>query len=350
MSTVVIVEDEPMEAESLRRIVAASQQGVLIYDAPTGRKAMQLIDELPHIDLIFVDLTIPRPDGRQVIQYLRTKSSATRVIVTSASDDFDLLRSMLPLQIEDYLLKPIKKQAIIDKINGSLNADAHGTAHGEALKRRLQTLIARCDYPQWHDLLLDVHRRAFFGDNQASRELVLLLELICRQASLRPPMREKIGMLALQVGQDGVSKARYRRLVLLLLQASREIFDAALKTSTQSFVARAKFHIERGITENVTLDGIAAKSFISACYLSRKFKKETGTGFSAYVTHRKMQFACALLQFSDLNIHTVALELGWQDANYFCRIFKKETGMAPSDYCRQMTATGNNKDQTKKSL
>ncbi|XBS70870.1 helix-turn-helix domain-containing protein [Acerihabitans sp. KWT182] len=44
--------------------------------------------------------------------------------------------------------------------------------------------------------------------------------------------------------------------------------------------------------------------------------------------------AKSLLQFSDLKVNTIALELSWQDANYFCRIFKKETGIAPSDYRR----------------
>lgn len=35
-----------------------------------------------------------------------------------------------------------------------------------------------------------------------------------------------------------------------------------------------------------------------------------------------------------MKINTIALELAWQDANYFCRIFKKETNISPSDYRR----------------
>ena len=45
-----------------------------------------------------------------------------------------------------------------------------------------------------------------------------------------------------------------------------------------------------------------------------------------------MVIAKLLLNFSDLQINAIALELSYQDANYFCRLFKKETGLSPSEY------------------
>ncbi|HGK7492214.1 TPA: helix-turn-helix transcriptional regulator, partial [Klebsiella pneumoniae] len=102
---------------------------------------------------------------------------------------------------------------------------------------------------------------------------------------------------------------------------------------------RAKFHIEKNILRNLTLDDVAAKSFVSACYLSRTFKKITGFGFSNYIATRKITIAKSLLRFSDLQVNTIALELAYQDSNYFCRIFKKDTGMTPSDY-RKVVSPG----------
>lgn len=338
MPVVVIVEDEPVEAESLQRIIAASLAGAQIYKAPNGRKAMQLIDELDPIDLMFVDLNIPRPDGREVIRYLRSKNSSTRVIVTSANDDFDMVRSMLHLQIEDYLLKPIKRNIVVDKIQGRQDADKAATARAAALKQRLDTLIATCDYPQWHDFLLECLAK---GAKETNKDLTTLLDLLQQQPVLKPAAREKIRSLAAQLNRQRDGKALYWRTLLTLMHASEELFDAALKQHPMDFIARAKFHIERNVTANVTLDAIAGKAFVSACYLSRTFKKSMGCGFASYVTARKIRFARALLEFSDLNINTLALELCWQDANYFCRLFKKETGLSPSEYRRLKAAADN---------
>lgn len=121
-----------------------------------------------------------------------------------------------------------------------------------------------------------------------------------------------------------------------LLSLSDEIFEQIFKNanSNMDFVSRAQFHIEKNIFKNLTLDEIASRTFVSPCYLSRAFKKTMGTGFSSYITKRKISMAKSLLQFSDLKVNTIALELCWLDANYFCRIFKKETGIAPSDYRR----------------
>lgn len=334
MHTVVIVEDEQLETESLRRIIADNLQSAEIYDAPTGRRAMQLIDELDPIDLMFVDLNIPRPDGREVIRYLRDRNSTTRVIVTSANDDFDMVRSMLHLQVEDYLLKPVKKATIVDKIQCASSAP---TAQIAELRQQINAPIEACDYPRWHDFLLTYLARR--SEERGHERTLLLLDLLQRQPALKPVTKDKIRTLATLLGRPDEGKALYWRTLLTLLRAGEEIFDAAIKQRPMEFIDRAKFHIERNITGNVTLDAIAGKAFVSACYLSRMFKKSTGSGFASYVTRRKIQFARALLEDSDLNINTLALELGWQDANYFCRLFKKETGLSPSEYRRLRTET-----------
>ena len=78
--------------------------------ASTGKKAIQLIDELNQIDMMLVDINIPLPNGNQVIEYLKQKNTQTKVIVTTANDDFDIVRHMLSLKVDDYLLKPVKQE------------------------------------------------------------------------------------------------------------------------------------------------------------------------------------------------------------------------------------------------
>ena len=263
------------------------------------------------------------------------------MIVTTANDDFDLVRQMLSLKVDDYLLKPVKQSTLSDTIRKTLPRDDQEAQATREMCDTISTLITRCDYPGWHTFLFSILDAAstgrIFGSDH-SGTLTDALTLVARYlASLGDnyaPCQQKIQELTQMLSQQGLTAGQYWRVMNRLLTLSAGIFDLRFRQASgeMDFVARARFHIERNILTNLTLDDIAAKAFVSPCYLSRAFKKACGTGFSSYITGRKIAMAKSLLQFSDLKVNTLALELSWQDANYFCRIFKKETGIAPSDY------------------
>jgi len=346
MFNIVIVEDEPIELESLRRIISQCVENAVIHEASTGKKAIQLIDQFNHIDMIFVDINIPLPNGNQVIEYLRKKCTDTKVIVTTANDDFDIVRSMYNLKVNDYLLKPVKKSILIDTIKKTLEVNEDDNEKSRALKQKVFTLIDECRYTPWHSLVFDIINGACHVDrhNEDKRkEVIDFLEIVSQymtaQGEKLSPTQRKVTALIKDINQYGVMDSRYFRVMIGLLTISEELFDYAFKSyiGNIDFIERAKFHIEKNILRNLTLDDVAAKSFVSSCYLSRAFKKITGIGFSNYIATRKITIAKSLLQFSDMKVNTIALELAYQDANYFCRIFKKETGMAPSDYRKIVT-------------
>lgn len=343
MYNIVIVEDESIELESLKRIISRCVENSVIHEASTGKKAIQLIDQLSQIDMMFVDINIPLPNGNQVIEYLKQKNTATKVIVTTANDDFEIVRHMLSLKVDDYLLKPIKQSILSDTIRKTLQVDEEAASATRKLRQNISELVNRCDYPRWHIFLfsiLDAACMAWESGNDRSKTVTDVLELVQQHlvtlGDKYTSCRNKIANITQGIRQQGLSAGNYWRVMNGLLSISEDIFEQSFKqvSGDMDFVARAQFHIEKNILHNLTLDDIAAKAFVSPCYLSRAFKKSLGTGFSSYITNRKISMAKSLLQFSDLKVNTIALELSWQDANYFCRIFKKETGIAPSDYRR----------------
>lgn len=346
MYNIIIVEDEHIESESLKRIISRCIENSVIHEAATGRKAIQLIDQLSHIDMMFVDINIPLPNGNQVIEYLKQKNTDTKVIVTTANDDFDIVRHMLSLKVDDYLLKPVKQSILSDSIRKTLQIDEKAAAATREMRQNISQLINNCDYPRWHTFLFSILDAACtdqaFGNDHA-KTVINMLQLVQQHlAGLGDkylPCDNKIVDIIQSIRLHGLPVSHYWKVLTSLLSLSENIFDILFKNtcSNMDFVSRAQFHIEKNILKNLTLDGIAAKSFVSPCYLSRAFKKHRGTGFSSYITRRKISIAKSLLQFSDLKVNTIASELSWQDANYFCRIFKKETGIAPSDYRRIVT-------------
>lgn len=74
---------------------------------------------------------------------------------------------------------------------------------------------------------------------------------------------------------------------------------------------------------------------VNSSYFSRIFKEEEGITFVAYRTGLKMKRAADLIDNREKSIADIAEEAGYQDVSHFNRVFKKHTGMIPSDYRRR---------------
>ncbi|MBQ8610717.1 MAG: helix-turn-helix domain-containing protein [Oscillospiraceae bacterium] len=88
---------------------------------------------------------------------------------------------------------------------------------------------------------------------------------------------------------------------------------------------------------DVTLGDIAASLHISKSYLSRLFHRITGTAFSEYMLHSRLQRAQRLLRETQLSNAEVAAACGMRDIQGFYRLFKSETGMTPHSFRRMHT-------------
>ena len=91
-------------------------------------------------------------------------------------------------------------------------------------------------------------------------------------------------------------------------------------------------YIERNLKRGISLEDVANHVNISTYYLSKIFKKEMGVNFITYVTDRKMDLAKEMLVNTDIPVLNIALDLAYNEANYFSKAFKKKTGLTPSEY------------------
>lgn len=89
------------------------------------------------------------------------------------------------------------------------------------------------------------------------------------------------------------------------------------------------------LDQRCTLDALARRSRLSVPYYSALFKRITGFSPMEYFIRLKIQRACQLLDTTNFRVGEVAAALGWEDAFYFTRIFRKITGKSPRAY-RQM--------------
>ncbi|MEV3029098.1 PocR ligand-binding domain-containing protein [Paenibacillus larvae] len=84
--------------------------------------------------------------------------------------------------------------------------------------------------------------------------------------------------------------------------------------------------------ENVTLYEMAKLCHISSSYFSRIFTKETGENFSVFVPRLKIEWSKQLLETTELSINQISDKLGFCDAGYFIKTFKKFENLTPAVY------------------
>jgi AraC-like DNA-binding protein/ligand-binding sensor protein len=88
-------------------------------------------------------------------------------------------------------------------------------------------------------------------------------------------------------------------------------------------------YIATNYHQPLTLEGVAQMVHISPSYFSHIFKEEQKQTFTSYLTEARINKAKDLLKGSDLSISVIAGTVGYEDANYFSRVFKKNVGMSP---------------------
>lgn len=93
-----------------------------------------------------------------------------------------------------------------------------------------------------------------------------------------------------------------------------------------------KTYLDENWQKKIVLDELAEMFFINKYYLARLFKNQYGSSILNYIMDLRITQAKKMLRFTDYQIDLIGRECGFEDANYFTRMFKKVEGSSPSEY------------------
>lgn len=105
----------------------------------------------------------------------------------------------------------------------------------------------------------------------------------------------------------------------------------AKEYSNSSFLKLLSW-IQKNYTNEISLTQAAEQMHMNPNYVSRMFKKESGTTFVHYVTQLRMEEAARLLTTTNQSVVDIAVEVGFNDYFYFLKLFKKYSNKTPSQY------------------
>lgn len=90
--------------------------------------------------------------------------------------------------------------------------------------------------------------------------------------------------------------------------------------------------MEEHIDEELSLEKIASFANLSKFHFSKRYKALTGYSPVQHFIHMKMEKACYLLDITDDQVTNISYQLGYEDTQYFSRVFKRVVGLSPRDY------------------
>lgn len=117
---VLVVDDSLFVAKQLGQILS-SEGYEIIATAADGKEGVDKYKELcPNVDLVTMDITMPRMDGITALEQIMTFDKNAKVVMVSALGKEELVKKSLLLGAKNYIIKPLDRQKVLERINSSL--------------------------------------------------------------------------------------------------------------------------------------------------------------------------------------------------------------------------------------
>ena len=114
------------------------------------------------------------------------------------------------------------------------------------------------------------------------------------------------------------------------------VFDVLVRQKqykgTQMTIMKIINYVDANFDKDLSVKQLSTQFGLTPNYLSQIFKKETGENFAVYLNKLRIGKACELLRSSDIKIYEIGSIVGYNDSQYFYRVFKKYVNQTPIEY------------------
>jgi two-component system, response regulator YesN len=349
-----IVDDEHIEREALKYIVSRECQQVEVVDtAINGQEAITKVKQhLP--DILFLDIKMPGISGLDAAKEIKDIHPGCQIIFISAFDYFNYAKKAIEVGAIDFILKPVSNEQLKDTINRAITILDKNANHIEqqSSQQPIHTEERRKEFPIYpFEKEKQLCRNILNGNEVEALQLIEeLYEWIIETSFDMGEIKAKTYSLLLTVNRtilkdtNDVYSSYYDQLqtaatVEELLLITKKIVSEMNHTlnlqrtdQTGLLIEKICGYINENYWKEIRLEEMAHMVNYSSHYFSKMFKLYKKQTFIDYVTSVRVAKAKKLLSDSQLTIREVGSLVGYEDQNYFTRVFKRIENMTPSEY------------------
>ncbi|MBE5811905.1 MAG: response regulator [Clostridiales bacterium] len=214
-----------------------------------------------------------------------------------------------------------------------------GDPFGAQFQHKLQQ-ASPADVPALVDEALDSPEGSRFNSTlmryYALIDLLKMTALLVVKASPELDMKDAATRLSAEydVMSASGSLPAFRQAAIDLLQRSVALREENLSTMKYSHVISKaeKYVAENFCDPNISLISVAKYVGLSAAHFSTIFSQTLGRSFINYLTAMRIERAKELLTTTNMKLSTIAMEIGYNEPNYFSHVFRKLEGTTPKEY------------------
>lgn len=282
-------------------------------------------------------------DTRSYINYYRTLPVITKIQCRRLEDLLKDATSLKLLHSQPEQLTIPEGISLIDPItayragiaqdlsqryrieNGVLDCIRFGTP--DLLKNLGDYVLHKTEFPNGTDRLRSMKNLTLSGNT--------LFRKAAEQGGVPPILLDRTSRdFAIKIEQlrsiDALENLQYEMIFAYCKLVQQE------KLSGYSAPIRAVInYIQAHLETPLTVDELAEHIHRNPKYLSSTFKREVGVGITEYINSTRVHQSLTLLRNTDLIISHISMLVGFNDANYFTKVFSKEMGSTPSQYRKE---------------
>ncbi len=383
MYKVLIADDELRVINVIKILLERQFPSCFSYiKAENGEAALEAFEaELPQ--LTFIDIRMPGINGIEVIKRIRKQSKTVYIVVITAYNYFEFAKDAIQAGVNDFILKPPSRENINEAINKffeyikefGLNKKTQIDVHNE-MKKLVQIIktnfYTSSDINAFADNNTDCDKQKStqvnFKKEYYVKQLVKLIRLNKHEEATETVYEAFFNLKNNYSDNSSVLKLR---IVNLLLEVTRNCISAyensifinsmsnllefeeedeflkflesfirnlinkmeELKSEKRHFIVdKIIQYIDENYNLQLTVEDLSTKFSLSEFYFSRLFKEYKDVSFVDYLTEVRIKKAIEIMQNDNISIKEVSYMVGYNDPNYFSRVFKKVTGLSPSEY------------------
>lgn len=246
-----------------------------------AENALSALDKIitDQVDIIIADIRMAGMNGLEMAERAKELKPDIKIILLTGYAEFEYARKAIKLGVDEYFLKPVKISELVETVS---------RLSSKILEERKRNEIIKGCNATW------------VGDRENSNITNLSGEDI----------KYELEQNTTSIKSD----------------------DNIQSEKSRWFIEKCKQYIERNFSNNISLEELSAHVGRNPSYISHVFKQVEGRSFSDFINLVRIKKAMELLERSSIHIYEVAGNVGFSDYRHFIHVFKKITGVIPSEY------------------